>query len=52
LFAHVQTPYEVRRHADLAQAQHQMLADPVVQHALAVMTPFWALNAVASSLKY
>jgi hypothetical protein len=45
LLAHVQPADEMGRHADLGQAQHQILADAVVQHALAGDDAF--LGAVA-----
>ena len=35
LLAHVQPADEMRRHADFGQPQHEVLADPIVQHALA-----------------
>jgi hypothetical protein len=53
LLAQVQAADEVRLDADLVQASHDVLADPVVDDALALRIAFFcALNAVASSLKY
>ena len=43
----------MRRDADVPRSGEEVLGDAVVEHALAVIVPFfWALNAVASSLKY